>query len=106
MRDYIADLASLMLESYQANDRNINFSLQAESIPVQVDTAIPCGLIINEILSNAIKYAFPENRKGDIQINLERTKNATIVLEISDNGVGAKIIPWACKLFLALPDTS
>ena len=88
LRDYITGLASLMLESYQANDRNINFSLQAESIPVQVDTAIPCGLIINEILSNAIKYAFPENRKGDIQINLERTKNATIVLEISDNGVG------------------
>ena len=88
LKDYIADLVSLLLESYQTTPDRINFSMQAESIPVVIDIAIPCGLIINEILSNSLKYAFPGNKKGNIYIRLEQAKDATIILEISDDGVG------------------
>jgi len=77
-----------MIESYQVVPRHINFSLQVQSIPVLIDTAVPCGLIINEILSNTLKHAFPGDRKGNIQICIERDKDATIVMDISDDGVG------------------
>ena len=50
--------------------------------------AIPCGLIINELVSNSLKYAFPENRKGEIMITLNSTNADELVLKVSDNGIG------------------
>ena len=47
--------------------------------------AIPCGLIINELVSNSLKYAFPENRKGEIMITLNSTNADELVLKVSDN---------------------
>ena len=88
LKDYITDLVKLLLESYQVIPERINFKMKAESVPVLIDTAIPCGLIINEILSNTLKYAFPDNRKGNILVRLARSKDATITLEISDDGIG------------------
>jgi len=87
LKEYIADLVNLLLESYQAFPGQINFSMQAESIPVLINTAIPCELIINEILSNSLKYVFPGERKGNIHVHLEQAKDATIILEISDDGI-------------------
>jgi two-component sensor histidine kinase len=62
--------------------------VEAESIPVLIDIAIPCGLVVNEILSNALKHAFINERDGEIKIRLSRTQGGMIRLEISDNGMG------------------
>jgi two-component sensor histidine kinase len=62
--------------------------LDLESNHVAIDTAIPCGLIVNEIMTNSLKYAFPGNREGEIIIRLFRLEEGLIELEISDNGIG------------------
>jgi len=53
-----------------------------------VDTAVPIGLIVNELLTNALKYAFPKNEQGTIHISLEKTDENNLKLSIRDNGVG------------------
>jgi PAS domain S-box-containing protein len=88
LRDYISDLSELLLESYQIKPGKIQIHIQAEPIPVLIDSAIPCGLIVNEILSNAFKYAFPGEMTGQIFIELARTEENLISMKISDNGVG------------------
>lgn len=56
---------------------------------IPIATAVPLGLIVNELLTNALKYAFPGNRKGKIKIGLRQTGNQnTIALEVADNGIG------------------
>jgi two-component sensor histidine kinase len=60
-----------------------------ESVTVLIDSAIPCGLIVNELISNALQHAFPEDMKGEIRIGL-RKNGDNIELWVSDNGVGAR----------------
>jgi two-component sensor histidine kinase len=55
---------------------------------IGIDTSIPCGLIINELLSNALKHAFPEKRKGEIDIKIYRTDDGEIEMIFRDNGIG------------------
>jgi two-component sensor histidine kinase len=55
---------------------------------VLIDTAIPCGLILNELISNALKYAFPGGRKGEIRLELRKLEGGEIRLRVSDDGVG------------------
>jgi PAS domain S-box-containing protein len=91
LRDYLSDLTNLIMANYQVEPENVTFSIEAEPIQVLIDTAIPCGLIVNEIVSNALKYAFPDQGKGEIKVRLLRSKKtdaAKINLEISDNGIG------------------
>ena len=57
-------------------------------LDLDVDTAVPIGLIVNELLTNALKYAFPNEKKGTIKIKLSKTKNDFLSLAFSDNGVG------------------
>lgn len=64
----------------------ISLQLNVEDVPLDIDTAIPCGLLINELVSNSLKHAFPE-RKGEICVSL-RTVNGQIELVVSDNGIG------------------
>ncbi|HBY09382.1 MAG TPA: hypothetical protein DEH22_16970 [Chloroflexi bacterium] len=91
LQEYLSELANLMFESYQIEPGRVTLSLETESIPVLIDNAIPCGLIVNEILSNALKYAFPGERKGEIKIRLARLAEHRILIEISDNGVGVPL---------------
>ncbi len=88
LKDYLSDLANLLLATYQVDPGRITLRLEAESVPVLIDSAVPCGLVINEILSNALKYAFPGGREGEIKIRLSRSAQGMIRLEIADNGVG------------------
>jgi two-component sensor histidine kinase len=53
-----------------------------------MDTAMPCGLLINEVVSNSLKYAFPDEQEGEIRIELHKQPDHRIMLNISDNGVG------------------
>jgi PAS domain S-box-containing protein len=88
LRDYVNDLASDLFKSYNLSSGNIEFKMEIEDIPIGIDTSIPCGLIINELLSNSLKHAFPENRKGEIKIEIRSAKESEIEMVYSDNGIG------------------
>lgn len=87
--DYIQNLLSELKKSYRIEPDKISFELTIEDITLDLDRAIPCGLIITELISNSLKHAFPQNRagKGRILISLLRKKNE-IELTFQDNGVG------------------
>ena len=60
-----------------------------DDLNLDIDTAVPIGLIVNELLTNALKYAFPEDQKGQIKISLEKSSdNHQLKLKIADNGIG------------------
>lgn len=86
-RDYIDGLLSSLLDSFGVNKGRIRLSNNAERVLLTLDTAIPCGLIINELASNCLKHAFPDGRKGSVQLALTRNSRG-IELVIADNGVG------------------
>lgn len=84
---YIYELISYMRECF-ATDNKINFVLDTEKVYLDVAQAVPLGLIINEAINNAIKYAFPLDKKGDVTIELKNTGENNYQLIVADNGVG------------------
>ena len=87
-KDYVENLASSLFRSYGIDTERISLSVKVVDIMVGIDTAIPCGLIINELLSNALKYAFPDERSGVIEICIGKNPDNKIELVVRDNGVG------------------
>ena len=77
-----------MFRSYGANPVKIALRVEVDDVSLELDRAIPCGLIINELVSNALKYAFPEDREGEIRVALGSTKEDEFKLTVSDNGAG------------------
>ncbi|MBI5664815.1 MAG: HAMP domain-containing protein [Nitrospirae bacterium] len=92
VKDYINSLANSLFSSYDIGPKNILLKMSVENVSLSIDTAMPCGLIINELVSNSLKYAFPGGRTGEINItfNKNRAGNNDIAYEliVSDNGVG------------------
>ncbi|MGC9349836.1 MAG: PAS domain-containing sensor histidine kinase [Anaerolineae bacterium] len=86
---YITDLVDLLTRTYEAHAKDVTLRLDLERVPVVIDVAIPCGLILNELISNALKHGFPDKRAGEIHITLALMNNDEILLTVSDNGVGA-----------------
>jgi len=84
---YIEELCSQLARSYGAVDRNIRFRNKAEDVYLGVDKAIPCGIIINELVSNALKYAFPDGDGGTVTIEFQQKGN-DVRLVVCDDGVG------------------
>lgn len=84
---YIYELISYMKECFGTHEK-INFILDTEKVYLDVAQAVPLGLIINEAINNAIKYAFPEDKKGDVYIELKNTSENNYKLIIADNGIG------------------
>ncbi|MFQ6109926.1 MAG: histidine kinase dimerization/phosphoacceptor domain -containing protein, partial [Candidatus Aminicenantales bacterium] len=87
-REYIQTLVNNLFRSYKASLSQITLKMDVEDVSIGVDNAIPCGLIINELVSNSLKYAFADGRKGEIRIALHPLSEKDIELVISDNGVG------------------
>lgn len=85
--EYIQELVSSILDSYEVDPGRIVLKTDLESVAMDIDTVTPCGLILNELITNSIKYAFPEGRKGEILITFKR-KDDDFLLGVSDNGVG------------------
>ena len=85
---YISRLSNELLSSYGVNINLISLKTDLENIFLDINTAIPCGLIITELFTNSIKYAFPHGRKGIINIKFKRDKGDNFILEVSDDGVG------------------
>lgn len=87
MKDYFINLSDSILDSFGANKR-VQVECAMNALNVDVDTAVPLGLIVNELLTNTIKYAFPDGRSGKVQIKLEQKSNGILQMQISDNGIG------------------
>ncbi|MDC7999507.1 tetratricopeptide repeat protein [Aequorivita todarodis] len=86
MKDYFMNLSEGVLDTFNAEEK-VKIECAMDDLNLDVDTAVPIGLIVNELLTNALKYAFPEGVKGQINISLTQKDN-DLLLEVSDNGVG------------------
>ncbi|MBF0565794.1 MAG: response regulator [Nitrospirae bacterium] len=93
-RDYVSSLASGVVSSFKSYAGHVTTSIDVEDGPVCIDTAIPCGLIISELLSNSMKYAFHNGRDGEITISLHSDGDYK-ELTVMDNGIG---LPSAVQL--------
>jgi two-component sensor histidine kinase len=87
MKDYFLNLSEGILDTFNAEDK-VKIECAMDNLDLDVDTAVPIGLIVNELLTNALKYAFPENIEGKISISLEKTKDNHLKLKVADNGIG------------------
>jgi PAS domain S-box-containing protein len=85
--DYLKSLCSNLLYSYSVSGR-VTLNYDIDTVLLTLDTAIPTGLIVNELVSNSLKYAFPDNQKGNIFVSLKRKEDGTNVLAVEDDGVG------------------
>ncbi len=86
--NYLESLAVHLFHSYETEAAGIELVTEMDRILLDVQTAIPCGLLVNELLSNALKHAFPGGRKGRIEIGLHRLDDGRISLRIKDDGIG------------------
>jgi two-component system CheB/CheR fusion protein len=94
-KDYITALINHLFQLYAKQSRKVELALDVQDVYLLMDQAVPCGLIANELLSNALKYAFPEDRAGKIEIRLihraftgKNQPSDEFVLTVKDNGVG------------------
>jgi len=87
MKDYVLNLSESILDNFGAAGK-VDLVLAMEKLELDIDTAVPLGLIINELITNAVKYAFPDNQNGTLTIKLEKPSSTVLHLMFSDNGVG------------------
>ncbi|MEL7669651.1 histidine kinase N-terminal 7TM domain-containing protein [Methanobacterium sp.] len=85
--DYPETLASDIFKSYVSNPDQITLDIDTEDVTIDIDTAIPLGLILNELISNSLKYAFPKGRNGILTVK-SYLKGSKYSLIVSDNGIG------------------
>jgi PAS domain S-box-containing protein len=87
---YVRDLTGYLLRSYGVSSKGVRLDVDVTDLSLDLDTAIPCGLIINELVSNTLKHAFPDrDRDGDGRVRVVmREDEGKITLVVSDNGVG------------------
>jgi two-component sensor histidine kinase/tetratricopeptide (TPR) repeat protein len=90
MNVYIHELYQGLFRAYGKDEEDIELHANIDPIVLDVDTAIPLGLIVNELLTNSLKYAFPENSTGTIRIHLKR-ENSALRLHVADTGIGKNV---------------
>lgn len=87
VRSYLDKLSNELFNTYHIDSNQIDLDLHVEDLVLDVDTLIPLGLIINELITNCLKYAFPDDRAGKIDISLYEKDN-NLILKVADNGIG------------------
>ena len=85
--EYATSLSTDLFSAYSVNSSVVRLRLDVDSVPLHVDQAIPCGLILNELATNSLKYAFPEGREGEILVALH-CQGGRVTLRVADDGVG------------------
>lgn len=85
-REYIESLVVSLFHSF--GHGGVTYHVDVEEIRLPIDVAIPCGLIVNELITNALKHAFPGGRLGHIEVALHPESDTRFVLEVKDNGIG------------------
>jgi len=86
---YIRELCDYFQQAFSLKERNIQLGFRCDEFQIDIDKAIPMGLIINEMITNAIKHAFPREDGGSIGLYIKK-EPTTIVIEVGDNGVGIR----------------
>ena len=87
LAEYVNELVSDLFRSYSVNTYLVKYEIKSNSILLDINTAIPCGLIINELVTNSIKHAFPDNATGAICIEIKCDED-DFILKVQDNGIG------------------
>jgi len=85
---YIQNLATNLFVSYGVRPEKVDLVLDTEHIEMVVDTAIPCGLIVNELITNSLKHGFPGDLTGEIRVGFHSVSEGKFLMSVSDNGVG------------------
>jgi PAS domain S-box-containing protein len=85
--EYIRSLAIQLFRNYEINPSLVNLVISVPDISVDINTMIPCGLILNELISNACKYAFPDDRKGELSVIMDKRDDEYSLIVI-DDGIG------------------
>jgi two-component sensor histidine kinase len=88
MKDYFNTMGESIFDSFGIKSQNVAFKVEMDNLELDVDTAIPVGLIVNELITNSLKYAFPDGREGLVQLSLKEDQHHNIELKIKDNGIG------------------
>ena len=88
LKAYLGDLAERLIASYAAPELRPALVLDLDSVNLGLESAIFCGLIANELLTNSLKHAFPGERRGEIKIQLKRNDGGELVLGVADDGIG------------------
>jgi PAS domain S-box-containing protein len=92
---FLDSLVPTLVGSYGVNPDRIALSVKAEQVLFPINAAIPCGLVVNELISNALKHAFPGDRTGEIRVRLSTGSDGATMLSVADDGVG---IPQGVEL--------
>ncbi len=87
LSEYLGTLAASIQRSATETGGRIRFALDCEKVALDIDRAVPCGLIVNELVTNALKYAFPDGRSGTVTLQL-RAENTRVTLTVRDDGIG------------------
>lgn len=86
--DYIKNLANNLLRAFGQESRKVRVDIESNNIYLGIDVAVPCGLIVNEVVSNSLKYAFPEHNGGTVWLITRLINSDTIEMIIGDDGIG------------------
>ncbi|MBF0475007.1 MAG: PAS domain S-box protein [Deltaproteobacteria bacterium] len=87
-KEYISSLTNTLFKSYGIRPGKITLKTEIADISIGIDTATPCGLVLNELISNCLKHAFPDDRQGEIRVTLCSRGQSGMDLIVGDNGVG------------------
>jgi two-component sensor histidine kinase len=88
MGEYTRSLVSDLQHSHRVEGSSVRLVVNIGDVPLGITEAIPCGLIINELVSNSLKHAFPQERAGEITIEMTKTSANRTTLTVRDNGIG------------------
>jgi PAS domain S-box-containing protein len=103
LENYVKDLVGNIVNTFEGISGRINFEIEVPDIRLEANQAVPCGLIINELATNAIKHAFANGQNGVVRINAKYVEDNKIELTVSDNGVGfSEELDWIKSKSLGL----
>ncbi|MDH3973278.1 MAG: cache domain-containing protein [Deltaproteobacteria bacterium] len=88
INNYISDLIALLINTYKGLSYNVNFNVDIKETFLDLDLAISCGFIINELITNSLKYGFPDEMKGNIYIKISKKEGDLIEMLVKDDGIG------------------
>jgi PAS domain S-box-containing protein len=86
--EYIRDVTNHLIQAFRTPDKDIRLRLELEPIELDVESAIPCGLILNELVSNSLRHAFTDQAKGSILVRLHKNGDSNLKLTVRDSGPG------------------
>jgi two-component sensor histidine kinase len=88
LKNYVSRLASGLTRMYGADTGRVRLAVESATISLGIDDMVPCGLAISELISNSLKYAFPDGRDGRIDIRVNKAPDGEIEMIVGDDGVG------------------